>query len=236
MTRALLVALLLSLSACGTGGATGIRSSGPGALDVQDLSTSLFPSDSEVLSDEQIIAVLEARAALPPKVKLTLLHLQHQSATRFWGYGPYWAALLPGTRQELASKLIAGVAESPRVAEAAFLPGFLLPEKPSVGHLREAAARFQADGVLLYETDCQAYENYRFLRATQAKAFCRVEVALLDVRTGIVPFTHEVLRDFTVEEQSSDANLLETVRRAEAEALAQSLSDSALALVAWFGT
>ena len=55
---------------------------------MQDLSTSLFPSDSEVLSDEQLVAVLEPKAALPPTVKLTPLHLQHQSATRFSTFAP----------------------------------------------------------------------------------------------------------------------------------------------------
>jgi hypothetical protein len=99
-----------------------------------------------------------------------------------------------------------------------------------VGHLREAAARFQADVVFVYRTDCQAYERYRFFQASQAKAFCSAESALLDVRSGIVPFTTRSLRDFTVAEESSDAGFLETVRNAETHAFTAALEENARGL------
>jgi hypothetical protein len=100
-----------------------------------------------------------------------------------------------------------------------------LPEKPSVAHLSAAAARFRADAIVVFRSDCQAYERYRFFRASQAKAFCSLEAALLDVRTGIVPHTAGTLQDFTVTKSSSEASMVETVRRAETEALGTALRE-----------
>ena len=196
----------------------------------QEPTVSLFPSDSAVLSDEAISRILEASPRLPEGARLALIHVDHRSAGRFWGFGPYWTAIAPATHQGLTDTLAAALRKSGRIARASDLPSFLLPEKPAVGQLREAAARFQADGVFVYRTDCQAYSRYRLLRTNQVKAFCMAESVLLDVRSGLVPFTGRALRDFTVD-QSYAKDFAETVREAETAAFTAALEDSALQLV-----
>lgn len=201
----------------------------------EDQTISLFPSDAAVLSDEAIAKILDTKVQLPRKASVALLHIEHRSAGRFWGWGPYWTALGPTVQQETAAALIAVLKSSPRIRDASNLPAFLLPEKATVGHLREAAARSQSDLVFVYRTDCQAYERYRFFQATQARAFCSAESALLDVRSGIVPFTTRALEEFTVDQRSSDAGFLETVRNAEARAFTHALEVNARALVGFLG-
>jgi hypothetical protein len=196
----------------------------------EERSVSLFPSDAAVLSDEALSRILEASPALPSGAKLALLHVEHRSAARFWGFGPYLTAIAPATHQSLTDTVASALRSSERVGQAADLPSFLLPEKPVVGQLREAAARFQADAVFLYRTDCQAYSRYRFLRSNQVKAFCMAESVLLDVRSGLVPFTGRALRDFTVD-QSYRKDFSETVREAETLAFTAALEDNALQLV-----
>jgi hypothetical protein len=222
-TAALLILLLFALGCATPQSSTGGAPHYEPAPD--DLPASLFPGDAEVLSDAQIGDILAASPGLSVPTSIAIIHLQHVSAARFWGYGPYWAALQPGTRQQLATSLSAALLDSGSVASAEALPTFLLPEKPSVAHIREASARFRTESVLIYRSDCQAYEHYRFFASSEAKAFCSVEAALLDTRTGIVPLTSSTLRDFTVKKQKSDANMLETVRRAEAQALSAALSE-----------
>lgn len=230
--RSALLLLSLGSLACATQSAYQDPAADQRERELSPLSASLFPGDADVLPDDQIRAILDASPELPVPSRIALLHLQHQSAARFWGYGPYWTALLPGTRQLIATSLSEVLEASSRVSTASFLPSFLLPEKPSVAHLREAAARYQADAVFVFKSDCQAYERYRMFRASEAKAFCNVEAALLDIRTGIVPLTAQVLRDFTVKKNSSDANMIETVRRAETEALQAALGEAGSLIVA----
>lgn len=197
---------------------------------------SLFPSDAAVLTDEAVAKILDTTVRLPEKARVALLHVEHGSVVRHWGWGPYWAAMGPAEQQQVTDSVAATLASSPRIRSTGTLPRFLLPEKPTVGHLREAAARTQVDLVLIYRTDCQAYQRSRLFGATQAKAFCSAESALLDVRSGVVPFTTRALRDFTVDQKSGDAGFLETVRKAETAAFTAALDDCALALVKFLGT
>src|SRR5262245_57950455 len=201
----------------------------------EDKGVSLFPSDAAILPDDGINKILEAKVRLPQHLRLALIHIEHRSMGRFWGWGPYWTAVGPSAQQEVAAAVIGVLRTSPRIENADNLPTFLLPEKPTVGHLREAAARFQADAVFVYRTDCQGYERTRFFQADQAKAFCSAEAALLDVRSGLVPFTARSLDDFTVTHESSDASFLETVRKAELRAFVAALEDDAKALVRYLG-
>ena len=227
---ALRVLLLLSLT-CAACATTPRMPPGIVHSPVEEASSmSLFPSDAAVLADEAIARILDASSRLPDRTEIALLHLDHRSAGRFWGFGPYWTAITPTTHQGLTDKVAAALRTSERIARAADLPSFLLPEKPAVGHLREAASRFQADAVFIYRTDCQAYSRNRFLRADQVKAFCMAESVLLDVRSGLVPFAGRALRDFTVD-QSYSRDFAETVREAETAAFTAALEDSALQLV-----
>jgi len=230
--RILVLLLLVAAVGCATSPG-GMRQAAN--TEEEGRTVSLFPSDAAVLSDEAIAKILDTRVRLPAHLRVALLHIEHRSAGRFWGWGPYWTTLGPSAQQEVAAAVIGALRSSPRVQLASNLPSFLLPEKATVGHLREAAARFQADVVFVYRTDCQAYERYRFFQADQAKAFCSAESALLDVRSGIVPFTTRSLRDFTVTQQGSDAGFLETVRKAEAQAFTAALEENARALVGFLG-
>ena len=221
--------LILACTAvgCATPPASTIQESTPS----EEKEVSLFPSDAAVLSDAAIATILDSTVRLPKRARIALLHIEHRSAGRFWGWGPYWTTIGPTVQQEVATAVAQQLQTSSRVQQASTLPTFLLPEKPTVGHLREAAARSQSDLVFVYRTDCQAYERTRFFRASQAKAFCSAESALLDVRSGIVPFTTRSLRDFTIAQQSSDAGFLETVRKAEAQAFTSALEENARTLV-----
>src|SRR5215470_17080638 len=113
----------------------------------EEKAVSLFPSDAAILPDDAINKILDAKVRLPQHLRLALIHIEHRSAGRFWGWGPYWTAIGPSAQQEVAAAVIGVLRTSPRIENADNLPTFLLPEKATVGHLREAAARFQADAV-----------------------------------------------------------------------------------------
>ena len=196
---------------------------------------SLFPSDSSVLDDAEIDRILKAQVRLPPQVRIALLHLDHRSAGRFYGWYRYVFGRTATPKIELNPRLIDTLRSSGRIQDASYLPDFLVPEKPTVGHLREAAARYQSDLLFLFKSDCQLYDRYRFLRADEAKAYCVVDSAVLDTRTGIVPFTSRSKHDVTVSKRDSDAEFAETLRNAEAAALDQAMQENATNLVRFLG-
>jgi len=228
--RTVFVAIILLLLGCATSPDAPTAGSYPDEAKVAGAIQSLFPSDSQVLSDEQIAAILEANSILPRAVSIAVVHLRHASAARYWGWD---SELEPEIRRQLADSLLSALATSDRVTRSAYLPSFLLPETPSVGHLREASARFQSDAVLVFRTECEIYQRFRIFRSPTAKASCRAEAALLDVRTGIVPFSAESLQEFEIAESRSDANYGETIRRAESLALDAVLKETGTKTARW---
>ena len=123
-----------------------------------------------------------------------------------------------------------------RIVDASVLPALLVPERRTIPHLREAAARYQADLLLLYRSSSILYGKEKLLAADQAKATCRLEAVLLDVRTGIVPFTSMVVETCTAKQVRDDLTFDETMRKAELEALGEALNAVADDLVAFLSS
>jgi len=179
---------------------------------------SLFSSDSAILSDDEIMRILAHRLLLPKQSKIGILSLGRS-------YWSGWSDELARTGSEVQSTLVAKLKSCSSVFDASYLPNLLIPEKRTVGHFREAAARYQVDLLLIYQASCSTYEKYRFLSPDKLKSYCTVEAVLLDTRTGIVPFTATASRDFVAEKSDADLNLMETMRRVELNALRETLGE-----------
>ena len=93
--------------------------------------------------------------------------------------------------------------------------------------LREAAARYQADLLLAYRSSCRTFQKYRFVKPYETKPYCSVEPVLLNVRSGIVPFTILSSNEFSAKKEKGDVNFNETIKKAEMEAVAKSLKGTA---------
>jgi hypothetical protein len=179
---------------------------------------SLFTSDSALLSDDEIKRILGHRFLLQKQNKIGILSLGRSD----WSG---WSDELARAGSDVQSKLVARLKSCPGVFDASYMPALLIPEKGTVGHFREAAARYQVDLLLIYQPSCRTYEKCRFLSPDKVKSYCTVEAVLLDTRSGIVPFTATASRDFIAEKSDTDLNLIETMRRVELNALREALGE-----------
>lgn len=189
---------------------------------------SLFSSDSAILSDEDIKHILSYRFSLQKQNRIGILTIGRS----YW-FG--WSDELARAGAEVQSELIDKLRSSPYIFDASYLPTLLIPEKKTVGHFREAAARYQADILLLYQASCRTYEKYRFFSPDKSKSYCNVEAVLIDTRTGIVPFTVTASRDFSAEKGDTDLNITETMRRSELSALRGALREVGDRVVGFLG-
>jgi len=226
-----LVVLVLVAGGCGSiatqprpyaAALAGARDEGP---------TSLFPSDAETMGDAEIARILDAQVALPRRARIAVLHLEHRSADFGWLYAGERA---PATW--LFADMFTTVRKSPRAYDVSYLPSVLVPHKLTVGYLREAAARYQADLLLIFRTECRTYQQYRLFSASQARAYCLADAALLEVRTGIMPFTSRSLQQFLIPESKADLDLSETVGRSEQTAAEAAMAENAGNLATFLGT
>ena len=120
---------------------------------------------------------------------------------------------------------------SDQIAEVTPLPALMTPSRVSIPVLREAAVRMQADLLLVFRVGSDTYSQYRAFSKDKVKAYSTCELVLLDVRTGLVPFTRVVSRERIQLKQATDLDLSETMRRAEQASAAEALKAGAEDLV-----
>ena len=110
----------------------------------------------------------------------------------------------------------------------------LLPSELSLTRLRESAALMQADLLLVYATRGErATSRYLFI-ANEVKVVTSLEVFLLDVKTGVIPYAEAFEGIRTVKQSDEDDRLEETQRRAEREGILDVLRQTAGSLRAFF--
>jgi len=112
----------------------------------------------------------------------------------------------------------------------------MTPRQVSIPVLREAAVRLQADLLLVFRLGSDTYSQYRAFAKDKVKAYSTCEVVLLDVRTGLVPFTRVVSRERLELKQTTDLDLSETMRRAEQASAIDALKAAAEDLVRFVKT
>lgn len=177
---------------------------------------SLFAGDAQTLSDEAIQRVLDYRYEPPALSRIALMPFGRE----VWSA---WSEELAVASQKLQAQVLSELRASPKVYDASYLPSILIPQQRDVPRLREAAARYQADLLLVYRSYCRSFDKYRLFRADKSRAYCGVEAVLLDTRTGLVPFTSVATQSYDVVREDTDTNFQETRLRAQLDATANAL-------------
>ncbi len=197
------------------------------------IATSLFPSDRAVLGDEAVARILSSKLELPAKARLALMKFpgSESGGSRYYG-SYYWRNEdYQRIQQAQIEALSAPLISSDRVAEVTPLPSLMIPQQISIPVLREAAVRLQADLLLVFRIGSDTYSQYRTFAKDKVKAYSTCEVVILDVRTGLVPFTRVISREREESKQPSDLDVSETRRRAEQASALDALRAAADELV-----
>ena len=221
---ALILAALI-LAGCGS-----VHTYGPppGATNPIDPTRSLIPSDAAILSDQDIARILTARVEVPASMRIAVLHLAHEGLSE-------WPWRVEDRQNDLRGALqpVLKLLDNARVSGVSFLPSFLLPAQPSIPLIREAAARYQADWVLIVRTASRGHRNDRVFAKDEARAYCEAECVVLDVRTGTIPYTSVAQGEATIMKSDGEFSLTETAFRAEKEAIANAMAENVAGLLAF---
>ncbi len=249
MRFALPLALALALAACSTN-----PPPSTGGVDAWEESTARLsqfapmPEEpplsqtmgitAEGLSDSALARLLGLRFALPARVAIGILLATPATTTRYYRWYPHWpgASVTLDLTQQLAESTATALGHSPRVARAFALPAFLAGSQPTVATLREAAARAQADLLLLYRPSCRVYERAPVFRTVHYRSVCTVEVVLLDTRLGLVPFQAVTTRANETQRARDDHNAEAAIARSQFTAIIEALGVAAQDAAAFLNT
>jgi hypothetical protein len=180
---------------------------------------SLFPGDAEVLSDSAVRRILAYELTLPARTRIAVLELGARV-----GYQRWWSEETARMDSHVTDTLLTTLEASSRIGTAAVLPVLLVPQKRTVPYLREAAARFQADLLLVYQPNCAVFERSRFLAANQYRVTCTVEAIALDTRSGVVPFTAIRTRSVVIQRRDEDFSERDMLTRGQFQAVAEAIA------------
>jgi hypothetical protein len=134
-----------------------------------------------------------------------------------------WYEEIADLETQNSERFLKALASIPRLTQVRFMPTLLIPERRTVPYLREAAARFQADLLLIYGTRLRTFQRDRLIGSDVVHAEAVVESVLLDVRTGIVINTAQTSEGISAKKAPGDLNFAQTVAKAETEATGKAL-------------
>lgn len=186
-----------------------------GFAEPAELRQSLFKEDNAVIGNAEVDRILSSKLNLPDNAKL--------AAVRF-GQLPYWwgwSEDFVRLSRDMDAQFLDVLKKANRVRAVAYLPTLVTPREMTLPHLRQAAARFQADLLLIYRTTSRTYDRQRFFAPDETRAYCTVESVLLDTRTGLVPFSSVVTETFFAKRSDKDIDFSETVAKAQQRAIAK---------------
>jgi len=201
-----------------TGEREGVASHADMTVEQTHLTGSLFASDTNLLSNEAVKGVLSAPVALPEKAKVALLNLT-PGGVGLRVYGSYWRTEeYMDLQHRYVQAMVDPLSGAKRVREVVAMPSVMIVPDMTLGQMREAAARLQADLLLIYGVRSDIFEKTRFFDKDQVKAFATCELLLFDTRTGVIPFTLTRTQKVVTEKQAEDFSWSETLQRAKSEA------------------
>ncbi|HKS17136.1 MAG TPA: hypothetical protein VJU16_07470 [Planctomycetota bacterium] len=193
------------------------------------INASLVKDEKALLSEEAIRALLTSRIRLPDKFKLAVLPLGHAGSfgDARWGISFNRAAEFPQEKKAYLEALEAPLAQTGRFTEITHLPSMMLPTELTLTRLREAAALMQAEVLLVYSTQSHLVTWESIWVKDEVRALASLELLLLDVRTGVVPYAETFDDEHLEKEKSGDLSIVELQRRAERLATLKVMSKAA---------
>jgi hypothetical protein len=216
-----LLAFVILFSSC----ATSYRTSGEyGDEGGPPITESLFTDKSASISEENIQKILDGSYKMPQQLRVAIIKLDGPQKRYYWNSWGDEAYLR--TQQAFLDSFTAKFKQSPRVAKLMAIPDLLVSKSPqSLTSLRESAVRMQADIVVAYVINSDIYTKYRGFKQPNIKAYATTQLVIMDVRTGLVPFSTIVTRDFLALKKKEELDVVEARNRVQTEAVLLTINE-----------
>jgi hypothetical protein len=151
------------------------------------ITQSLFEAVGGSISEENIQRILDGEIRLPDTLRIAVFSYSPSQQRK---YAYYWVneAYLRLQQQSLEA-IMKPIEATGRTRWVRLMPTLLTGSAPDLTHLREAGVRMQADVMLIFQARSDTYYQYRLFKQNEVKAFATCEALLLDLRTGVIPFS-----------------------------------------------
>ena len=214
------IVFLLSISAllisCVTSREITSPSSEYYSRDNESITQSLFNEKNSSISEENIQKILNGNFKLSENLRVAIVKLESNQNVRkyYWSDEEYLK-----TQQSYLDLFTRNLKNSGKVKTVKLIPDLLISNNLSFTNIREAAIRTQSDLVVVYSISSDIYSKYKMFSKTDIKAFATTQLIIMDVKTGLIPFTTIVTKDVQSKKQENELNDSEAVNRTKNEAV-----------------
>jgi hypothetical protein len=228
--------LVIALSGCGRT----YPKTGPTAYEGQKvkryesgfITQSLFTDKESTISEADIQRLLNGKIQLPDTVRIAILNMN----STYSNYNRYaWNNEEAMQTQRNQFELLKSKLESTgRTKKVFLLPKLMTKSNPTLTQLRESAVRMQADLLLIFHIKSDLYYKYKMFKKNEVKAFATCESLLMDIRTGVIPFSDVLTHDVLKKKEDEDFNNDELRKRAIQEASQMTMESLGNDLIEFF--
>ena len=197
------------------------------------ITQSLFNDKNATISEENIQMILDGRYELPEMLRFALVKLESKQRQRnfYWTSEDYLK-----TQQSYLELFTEIFKNSQRVTTISVIPDLLISSNPTFINIRESAVRTQADVVAIFSITSEIYSKYKTFSPDLIKAFATIEFILLDVRTGLIPFSTIVTKDYQSKKQKEDFDNTDAINRVKNEAVLLTINEIGKQLSVFFNS
>lgn len=197
----LFITAVLILISCSTSHQGSSSSYNVDNYSTPPITQSLFNDKNATISEENIQKILDGNYKLPEKLRIAIVKLESKQYQQryYWTSEEYLK-----TQQSYLELFTEKFKNSQRVTSVSVIPDLLISSNPTFINIRESAVRTQADLVAIFSMTSEIYSKYKVFSSTDIKAFATTEFILLDVRTGLIPFSTIVTKDYQSQKQKED--------------------------------
>ena len=192
---------------------------------------SLFDDKNATISEENIQKILDGNYSLPKDLRVSIVKLDgtQKQSSYYWANEDYLKS-----QQAYLDLFSEKLKSSSRVKQVSIIPDLLVSRAPSFTTIREAAVRMQSDIVLVYSINSDIYTAYKLFTKSAIKAFATTQIIVLDVRTGLVPFSAIVTKDFQSSKLNTEVSEIEASTRIKNQAILLTIEDIGTQLSEFF--
>jgi hypothetical protein len=217
-----LISVVILFTSCYTAKPSeGVASSDYPRVDTL-ITQSLFADRTSTISEENIQTILDGKYNLPQRLRVAIVRLEPgpQSKRYYWSDEQFLK-----TQQSYLDLFSHKFKESSRVTKLSIIPELLISKSPSFTNIREAAVRMQADVVVVYSITSDIYSRYKLFSKSDIKAFATTQLIVLDVRTGLIPFSTIITKDVLSQKKKEELDFAEAASRVQNEAVLLTIND-----------
>lgn len=154
----------------------------------KELKKSFFKKEANSFTEKQIKTLLSSKVNLRKPLKVAVVKLGNKNNS--WYNSPNSFSGGSMNVSEKNEKAIKGILKrSKYIKDISFIPSFMMPEENTIRNLRDTAALFQADLILIIQSSSIMEFDTNLLANNEAKATASIEAIMVDVLTGVVPYT-----------------------------------------------